>query len=97
MSFALQPTHIIPVKVIQDWSDADLAAEDVILALETSFPGVFQFPAAADLIITGVQVQGGITMVGRLTIAGTTAAGTWTNSFGSVPAIGSVGYIVDIY
>lgn len=97
MSFALQPTHIIPVKVIQDWTDADLAAEDVILALETSFPGVFQFPAAADLIITGVQVQNGITAVARLTIAGTTAAGTWTNSYGTAPAIGTFTYIVDIY
>jgi len=97
MSFALQPTHLIPVNVIQDWTDADLAAEDVILALETSFPGVFQFPALTDLIITGVQVQSGVSAVGRLTIAGTTAAGTWTNSFGGVPAIGSVAYIVDIY
>jgi hypothetical protein len=97
VSFALQPTHLIPVEVIQDWSDADLAAEDVILALETSFPGLFQFPALASLVITGVQLQGGVTAVGRLTIAGTTAAGTWTNSFGGVPAVGSVAYIVDIY
>jgi len=97
MGFVLQPTHLIPVLVVQDWTDASLAAEDVISALETSFPGLFQFPAIADLVITGVQVQNGATAVARLTISATTAAGTWTNSFGAVPAVGTVAYIVDIY
>ena len=97
MSFALQPTSLIPVRVIQDWTDPDLAAEDVIEALETSFPGIFQFPAGDTLYITGIQVQNGVTRIGHLTIDATTSAGTWSGSFGTVPAIGTIAYIIDMY
>lgn len=97
MSFALQPTSIIPVQVLQDWTDPDLAAEDVIVALEASFPGVFAFPMGSAINITGVQVQSGITAKAMLSIDATTNSGTWSSSFGSVPAVGSVAYIIDMY
>lgn len=97
MSFALQPTSIIPVNVLQDWSDADLAAEDVIAALEASFPGVFAFPMGNAITITGVQLQNGITAKATLSIAATTSAGTWSSGFGTVPEIGTVAYIIDMY
>jgi hypothetical protein len=97
MTNAIQPVSIIPVNVLQNWTNASLAAEDCIASLEASFPGVFQFPMGSALILTGVQVQGGITAKATLSIAATTQAGTWSNSFGTVPVIGSVAYIIDMY
>jgi len=97
MSLALQPTHFIPIEVHEDWTVADDAATDVIASLESSFPGVFQFPASDDLNVTLVQVQAGATEKGLLTIDATTAAGTWSTAFATIPAVDSVVYLVDIY
>jgi hypothetical protein len=97
MSSAIQPTNLIPVQVTTDWSTAANAIADVVTALETSFPGVFQFPLTDTWDITGVQVQNGVTAVGVLEITGGSLDGHWDTSFGAVPDIGSTCYIIDFY
>jgi hypothetical protein len=97
MSFALQPTSIIPVKVLHDWSNSTLFTADVIAALEASFPGVFVFPAADAIVLTLLQVQSGITVKAILSIADTTGTGTVSHDFDATPAVGSVVYVIDMY
>jgi hypothetical protein len=97
MSEAIQPTSIIPVNVTTDWSTATNAANDVIVALETSFPGVFAFPADDAYVMALTQVQSGISVKASLSIAATSGVGTWAADWTTHPVIGSVAYIIDMY
>jgi hypothetical protein len=97
MPFALQPTNFIPVIVTSDWTDADNAIIDVIFSLESSFPGVFQFPLADDWDFVMVQLQNGATAYGILEVTGGLETGHWDEGYGTYPAIGTTVYIINMY
>ena len=91
MTGAIQPTAIIPILATSDWTNADNAVADVITSLETSFPGVWAFPALGTLVFTFLYEKDG----GYLLVAANGVTGLW---FGSViPTIGDYAYLLDIY
>lgn len=95
MSFALQPTNIIPVKVEGTW-DATVAATCVIAALEASFPGVFVFPMTEGITLTLVRYLSTGSEKAVLAIAATTGTGTLSTAFDHSPADGEVIYITSL-
>ena len=97
MTSAIQPTNLIPVLVTADWTTVQNAINDVITSLETSFPGVFQFPLNDDFDFTMVQLQAGHTAVGVLEITGGATTGHWDTGYGTYPTVGSTCYIIDMY
>lgn len=97
MSFALQPTSLIPIKVVGDWSGADAAATDVANALEASFPGVFVFPMADNLTLTLIAYDAAGSDKSVLVITAATGAGTWSTAPSTTPAVGTFVYLIDMY
>jgi hypothetical protein len=91
MTQAIQPTAIIPILVTSDWTDASNAAADVINSLETSFPGVWSFPALGDLGFSFLYKKD----AGYLYIASGGVVGIWFGAF--TPTIGDYVYLLDIY
>jgi len=91
MTGAIQPTSIIPILATSDWTNANNAAADVINSLETSFPGVWGFPALGMLVFQFIYERD----PGYLLVAANGITGIW---FGSViPTIGDYAYLLDIY
>jgi hypothetical protein len=90
MSFALQPTSIIPILVTTDWTDANNAATDLITTLETSFPGVWGFPAEASIIFALLYGK----HTGVLGILTNTVTGLWLHAV--VPTIGEYAYLISM-
>jgi len=91
MTGAIQPTAIIPILVTSDWTDANNAAADLINSLETSFPGVWGFPALADLAFIFIY-EGD---PGYLYIGANAVTGLWFGS--TIPTIGDYAYLIDLY
>lgn len=97
MPAAIQATNFIPILVTADWTTAQNAINDVITALETSFPGIFQFPLDDDWDFVMLQVQGTHTSYGDLEITGGALTGHWDSAFGTAPEVGSTVYILTFY